>query len=191
MAFLGASQASASLSSLLCKVHTEPCPAGSIPSSVHFASSNVVLKTNLGTVLCLSGLLAATTLGLGTAPSPQVLHVTSLVFSSCGTNIAHDNCTLTTIAPGLIDILRLVLNLGDIEFLNLQVAVTCTVFDCIFGGPLVSGDTFVGALHTAKAGHGLLSSSEVSLPKVSGFLCPAMNFYTADFEALEHLFLVG
>jgi len=190
MAFVGASSASATLNTLLCKTHTEPC--NSLPASVHFVAGTTVLKTSIVTVLCLGSLVVATPLGLGTAPARQVFHNTALTWTACGTNVAHNNCTVTTIKPGLVNVLRTALNLGIALVEGAEVKVVCgEVLSCTYGGPTVGEFAVEGALHTAEAGHGKLSANELTVPVVGGLLCPATSKWTASFEALEHLFLVG
>jgi len=192
MAFISAPSASATLNTLLCKVHQEPCPAASLPSSIHLVSGTMVLKTSLVTILCLGSLITGTPLGLGTAPSPQIIHLTQITWTGCGTNVAHNNCTVTTIAPGLLDILRTALNLGTDKFLNMQIQMICgEITSCTYGGAEVAGLIVEGALHTAEAGHGMFTANELSLPVVGGFLCAATNKLTVLYEPLEHLFLVG
>lgn len=190
MGLFGASSASATLSTLLCKTHTEPC--NSLPTVVHFKGGPMVLVVNPATVLCLSSLLLSTPLGLGTAPAPQQLHNTELLWFNCGTNAAHNDCTVTTTALGIVEMLRTALNVGTGNVLNNRVSIACgEIINCVYGSA-ESIYSFEGALHTAGAGHGLLIGKELVLSKVSGgFLCAASAKMTTTFEVLEHLFLVG
>jgi hypothetical protein len=192
MALVGATSASAKENTQLCKVHQEPCAAGNAPTSVHFVAGTTVLKTSIITVLCLASLVVATPLGLGTAPTPQVLHNTEITWSNCGTNPAHNNCTVTTLAPGLVDLLKTALNLGTATVLGAEVKVVCgEILNCTYGGAEVTGFTSEGALHTAGAGHGMLTASELTVPVVGGLLCPATSKWNALYEPLEHLYIVG
>jgi hypothetical protein len=192
MSLVGTTAVWASENTQLCKVHQEPCAAGSAPTSVHFVAGTNVLKTSIVTILCLASLAVATPLGLGTAPNHQILHNTEIAWSNCGTNVAHNNCTVTTLAPGLLDLLKTTLNLGTAIVLGAEVKMVCgEILSCIYGGAEVTGFTSQGALHPVGAGHGMLTASELTVPVVGGLLCPATSKWNALYEPLEHLYIVG
>ncbi len=191
MAFLGASSASANQSTALCKVHQEPCAANNLATSVHMVAGITSLKTSIATVLCLSSLVQGTPEPLG---KPQGVTLTQVLWNNCGTNAAHNNCTVTTLKPGLIDVLKTALNLGTAEALNTQVLVFCDLFidlHCVYGGASVKGFSVEGALHTAAAGHGRFIAKELEVPNVSGAFCPEKSFWTASYEGLEHQYIVS
>jgi hypothetical protein len=192
MALLGTSSATAG-NTALCIIHESPCAVPNRVSSVHFVSSTTTLLTSLVNILCLSSLFSGTTEngGLG---NPLGITVNSLTFSNCGTTAAHNNCTKTVLKPGLIDILRTALQLGTATWLGLEVLVECLIsggitLHCVYGGAAVTGFVVEGALHAGGGGHGKITGS-LTLPKVSGLLCPATDIWDIVYESLSHFFLV-
>jgi hypothetical protein len=190
MAFVGASSAMGE-NTAICKVHEEPCASGNIAQTVHMVAGTTILETDLTTVLCLGALGVGTTEGLG---APAGYTITSLTWSNCGTTSAHNNCTVTTLQNGLLDVLKTALNLGTAAALGTEVLVECNIllgFHCIYGGGEVKGFKVEGALHTAGAGHGMFTAKELLVPKVGGLICPKESFWTALFEPLEHIYGVS
>lgn len=186
---LVASSAMATGSTSMCKVNETPCAAGNQVKSLHMVAGTSVLKTSILTVLCLSSLAQVPiTTTLGNPLKTGAL--TSLTWENCGSNAAHNNCTVTNLKLPTFDVLRTAAGLGEATALGAEVLVLCgESLHCVYGGAAVTGFKVEGALHTAGAGHGMFTASELKVPKVSGFLCPAESKWTALYEPLEHVFL--
>jgi hypothetical protein len=190
MAFVGASSAMANGPTALCKTNEEPCQAANLTGHVHFESvGEPTLSTtspNL-TIKCLSSLALGDAEELG---NPTGVTLTQLTWTGCYTApfVSH-NCTVTTVVPGLIDVLRTLPNLGTATALGTEVKVTCgAVINCIYGGPTITGLTVEGALHNGSASHGKLKAPGIAVPKVKG-LCPSASTWNAEYESLEHIFI--
>jgi hypothetical protein len=192
MAFVGGSSAMANGPSSLCKTHEDPCAAGNRATGVHMvAVGDTVLKTNVATVLCLGSLASGNTEngGLG---SPLGITMTAITWTSCGTTAAHNNCDVLTTKLGLFDALTTSLNLGTATALGTEVLVECDLaidLHCVYGGT-VTGFKVEGAGHTAGAGNGMFTATELSVPKTGGFFCPNTSLWTALYEPLEKLYEV-
>ncbi len=195
MAFLGASSAMAT-STQLCKVHTEPCPAGSGAAKVHMTNvGDVVLHaTLLGInvlILCHKSLGEGTLLGLA---APQVGHLTSLNFEECfreKNGVDGDKCTVTVTSLGLLEVLKTALNLGEAKTTGTNALVSCPGLpECEYGGNEVALGSVEGALHKAGTGHGMLNAN-ATLKVKGGAFCPSTALWLGLYEPLEHLFVVA
>ncbi len=201
MAFVGATSASATTTQL-CKVHKEPCPAGSAVTSIHMVNVGAVpvLLNSTADVLCLSVLAVGTPLELA---SPQIVDVTQFTFSNCGTNAAHNNCTVTALELPKLSVLKTALNLGTLTAPTGagegRTNVKCTILgfikiNCDYKGAGLSFGV-EGAGHTATAGHGMLTSLKTSLPLSEslegGGLCPSTSSIDALLEPLEDTYIVS
>jgi hypothetical protein len=184
--FAGSSLAIATESTSLCKINESPCASGNQVKTVHMTGS-MELKSTALTVLCLSSLLTAETeQGLG---HPLGLKVTGLIFSACGTNSSHNNCTLKAVVLPLFDLLKISLNYATASVLNLGVQFMCgELINCVYEGGGASWE-YKGALLEFGTGHGMLSSAEWVLAKKEGFLCPAESKWTGLYEPLEHVYV--
>lgn len=194
MAFIGASSASAT-STALCKVHQEPCAEANLVKSIHMVANDPILETSIATVLCASSLAVAS---VGALAAPQKATVTTLTWTACKTvGSATENCTVTNLKLPVFDVLKTALNLGTAVALNPEVLVKCTnipIFGelhCVYGGPAVEGFSVEGALHLAGTGHGMFTATKLTVPKVKGFFCPETSKWTALYEPLEHIYIVG
>jgi len=178
----------------LCKVNEDPCAEKNQVSSVHLVAGTIVLKTSILTVLCLSALAVidngvfGPTLVSGSFPIHYVTQ--SLTFSNCGSNAAHNNCAVQNLSTiGLVDLSKTAANLGSASALRAEVLVNCSGFlHCVYGstvGPIL----VEGSGHNGAFGNGMFTFTELSIPKVSGFLCPATSNLTALFEPLEDIFV--
>ncbi len=189
MALVGASSAMASESTALCKVNEEVCASGNQVKAIHMVTvGEPLLHTNILDVRCLSSLAQATVGALGTAPTAQVATVTSLTWTGCGQgeNKTH-NCEVTTLKNPTFDVLRTAPNKGTAIALNAEVLVLCSGFlHCVYGGKEVKPFTIEGS--SATAGNGMFTATKLSIPVVSGFLCPSTSEWTALYEPLEKIF---
>ncbi len=204
MAFVGASSAMATGHTALCKTHEDPCAEANLVKNIHMQAGTTILKTSLATVLCLksSAVAHAEHGGLSlllviehpsgeklTIIDPLGFQVLTLTWENCGTNAAHNNCTVTNLKLPLIDLLKTALNLGTATVLGAEVLVNCVgILHCVYGGKEITGFNVEGALHTAGAGHGMFTANELSVPNVGGLLCPSTSKWTALYEPLEHIF---
>ncbi len=133
IAFVGATSASATGSTQLCKVGTSLlCPAGEARTAVHYvlATGTVAKLLALLNVLCLGILVQYTALDLA---SPQSLHALSMPYTGCGTNSAHDNCTITVQELPLSHLLKTGPDEGVLTALNGRTRLVCSGgIDCVF-----------------------------------------------------------
>lgn len=184
MAIAGAAPASAS-SAQLCKVHTgSTCPEGQATTQIHIVNQPgtvVQMLTDLVDFLCLTVLGKAAPLALG---SPQQLHTTELAFTQCGTNVSHNNCTLTVEALPLLEVLALELNLGLLSASSGVVRASCTIFgfikiDCKYDLSTVEFEV--------NGGNPAKFEGEIPVGFVAGSaLCPessVLDFALASLEA--------
>jgi len=184
MAFVGATSASAETSTQLCKAHTGlTCGAGDAVTSHHMvlASGTVGKLLSNITVLCLSILIGAEPLGLGT---PQSLHTTSFEFTGCGTSSTHNNCTVSVQELPLADLLKTGLDEGVLTFTSGRVRTQCPNLgqDCVYDG---EGMQFaVGGQH--------LTAEETAATELGGkFFCPEEGFVDGLFETLTDTYVLG
>ncbi|MFI5025744.1 MAG: hypothetical protein ACHQCI_03215 [Solirubrobacterales bacterium] len=164
-AAIGTSSASAEFPTQLCNVHPDElvCPEGEATTEDHqvLAPGTVWrLLTPLVTVLCLGALKYATPLELG---EPQLVHTLQLSITGCGTNSAHDNCTVTVEKLPLLHLLKIGLDTGVLTALDGSFVVKCPGLDCLFD--LEGAQFSMGNQHT--------TANQVPVkPLGSKFLCP-------------------
>jgi len=188
MAFIGASSASAEHTAL-CKEAAALCPEDKLVKSIHMTAGTTVLKTSILTVLCLSSLAEGHITSPNYLGAPLVGTLLPIVWSNCGSNAAHDNCSVTTLAGGTISALKTAAGLGTATSENAKVLVLCSGFlHCVYGGPSVGPFNVEGAGHTAGAGKGMFTATELKVPNISGFLCPSESKWTALYEPLENTY---
>jgi len=190
MAFLGASSAAA-LPTSLCKEASESleCPAGQRAHEFTMAAGTTVLKTSLLTVLCLGSKGTGVVTSANNLGTPLQVEVTSLAWESCGSNAEHTNCTVENVALPTFDVLKTEADLGEATALGASVHVTCSGLNCYYGGAAVGPFVVESSGHTEGSGKGMFTASELSVPKVKGFLCPKESFWTALYEPTEALWL--
>jgi hypothetical protein len=198
MALLGASSAMAEGNTALCTVHQDPCLDANLVSGVHMVAGITTLQTSVAKVLCLSSLAQGTvetdaTTGkrLSASGKPLGVNVTALTWSNCGTNAAHNNCTVNTLKGGLIDLLRTALNLGTATILGSEVLVECNIgftLHCVYGGE-VAGFGVEGAGHNGGlAGNGMFNANALEVQRLKGLFCPEESKWTALYESLTALY---
>ncbi len=164
MAFVGVTSASAEGDTQLCKVGTSLlCPAGEARTAIHqvLATGTVGKLLALLNILCLSMLRESTALGLA---NPQVIHALSMSYTGCGTNSAHDNCTITVQELPLSHLLKTGPDEGVLTALNGRTRLQCSGgIDCVFD---TEGLEFtVGAQH--------LTAEKTPVTELGGkFFCP-------------------
>jgi len=151
MAFVGATSASAELTTQLCNTHTGlTCGAGNAATNFHavLATGEVLkLLTSLVDVLCLHELWESAGGDVGALARPQRLDLTVKEATGCGTTSAHNNCTLTTESLPDGNLLKLGLDQGSYTFVNGSMRLQgCSIgLNCLYdlAGALAS----VGAQH--------------------------------------------
>lgn len=169
IAAIGASSASAERPTELCKVHTEKsqleCPEGEGVTEDHQHLALGTVWKLLGgafTILCLNALKLATPLELG---EPQLIHTLKLTVTGCGTNAAHDNCTVTADELPLLYLLKTALDQGVLTAVDGSFRVQCANLgiNCLYD--LKGAEFSMGAQH--------ISAEEVPVEPLGGiFLCP-------------------
>lgn len=202
MALIGASTATAEYTQL-CTIHKEPCPEGWALQTLHaeLTPGTIWLMENnsLGgpeiDILCLKVLLNGELLGLG---RPQNMSVGALTFSQCGTEGAggsHSNCTVESTAtatfPIHMDILKLKLNLGEIEALDGAIISKCVRFGFIVleCEDLLEGTVYHFTGATAED-HGMINT-EGTFFNGGGGLCPEEGEITSGLlEPLKDVYIV-
>jgi hypothetical protein len=194
LALGGASPAAASESTALCSAKENPCAFKNLVESVHLVGE-ATLKTELGTISCLSSLVHSYTESprLAIAPLPLGISVGEIHWSECGIGGSHENCDLETANQGLIDVLKTAPGLAEATWLNLVVLASCEYlfgFHCEFGGAEVGPMTFEGALHQEGTGNGSLSGTEMPVT-VGHMLCPTKGQLTVDYEPLAHMYVAS
>ncbi len=194
VASISTSPASAT-NTALCKIHSDPCPPPNLVTSLHLVNTPGTvweLLTDFGNVLCLGTLVQAT---VGPLAAPQLITGTGWSFTNCGTNVAHDNATVTFGKGPHLTLLRTTLNLATLTHTEVEMRVKATIFgiikiDCIYSLAGVAFP-FEGALHTSAAtGHGMVTANKIPLTKFSG-VCPTVSSLDFLLEPLEHVFVVS
>jgi hypothetical protein len=168
MALVGATSASAT-STQLCKSHDAlTCDTGEGATSVGMVNQGPgVLLTNLVDVLCLTISVSGTALALA---NPQLVHITALSFTNCGTKAAHDNCTITVLELPLTNLLKTGLDTGTITGTNGETLVECENID-IFGIDIHCIYDATGLQFSVGAQD--LTASKTKVDTISGSLCPS------------------
>jgi hypothetical protein len=195
MASMGASTAMATGNTALCKIHEDPCQVANQVSQVHAVSTNFVVLNNIANVLCLEVLTKLNALKLG---NPLVMHSEALVFTGCGTNAAHNNCSITTEELPLLNVLRTSLNLAEATFQAGRIRVQCTVLgSLVIDCPIeLAGTELVmwGSGHLPGFGDEGGQSGSGAGTTPSGFddvLCPEEIETDILLTALEHFYIVS
>jgi hypothetical protein len=199
MAFIGASSATAGTTAL-CTANETPCADLNLASTVHLESVGSTVLLSSVTVLCLKSLAQGNvevnaTTGKRLAASNLGVKLTALTWEKCGTNAAHDNCTVSNLGElALFDVLRTVAGLGTANALALnqthvRVLVNCSGLHCIYGSPNVTGFTVESAGHNGAAHKGLFKAKGLTVPELSGFLCPNHSLWDALYESLTNLYI--
>lgn len=201
MVFLGVFPVMAD-STALCTAHEEPCTKGNVITAIHMAlTSGTVwlLSTSEVDLLCLGVLGQAS---VGEPGDPQGIELTELNYTGCGTEGSgggHSNCTVTSNATKeepnyYLGLFKTALNLGELEALNIETKVKCTVFgfvtiNCEYGG---AGNFFHFEGAEGK-GNGMLSMESTPLELLTGgSLCPeSAEISSALLEPLEKTYITG
>jgi hypothetical protein len=210
MALVGASSAMATESTQLCKVDrdiegkTEAC--ASPTTHVHFHDPLALLHAEsfglLVDILCEALFLSSVggVLGLGTAPSPQVIHGS---FTYSGPHKAGgpcinmkkdggtENCQSVTevgTPGGLLSILREGLELATVTGSEFEVLVECAGLHCIYKAEGLKGHA-LGPLLFKPETNGNVTITNQPVQKVSGFLCPTTSKLTTTQLPLEKIYL--
>ena len=196
MVLVGASTASASAKhTALCTEHTELGCSGEATEAVKFLALTSTLVSSLATVLCLGshGTAEVEKPFLSVEEERLGLHLTELTWVECGTNAEHNNCTVTTEAFPLLEVLKTALNKGASRVnssLPALIHVVCgSLINCKFTEP-VEGKEFAveGAAGETPA---MLTATELEVKKAGGIFCPAVSKWTAlyDIYRLEAVYL--
>lgn len=196
MAIAGATPAAATQNTALCKVNTNPCPAKSLITSIHwvnFAGSVAEIKNSIAKILCLDVLVAGTVLGLATAPAPQQIHVTGFTFGKCGTTSSHDNCTLEILEVPLLELLNESKPAPEEDYGTLTAASGKLKVKCTIGGFLkIDCDYKLAGMNATFAGNSGGSPATVlwfEMPFGGSesllITCPASSSFSLVLEALE------
>ena len=182
MAFLGASSASATFNSVLCKKLEHVCEDPLENKTFHLTLTQegtggiwvVHGLSPLLNILCLSVLLLGEGLKLATAPNQYEIHLSKLDLSNCGTNSTHTNCEVKSLVlPVLTDLLTEQLEdgtgsgKGRLLFLNGEKLVKCNIpligeIDCIYEGK----GTALSIKNTGE--RGMLTANATPIKKTAG-----------------------
>ena len=108
VALIAASPASATQSTALCiePSVTLACPAGKLTTTLHAVATTPLWDSSIANIKCASSLFKASVLGLGTAPTAQVIHLEELTWTGCETH-GGTACEVKTLLLGLINLLKL------------------------------------------------------------------------------------
>lgn len=120
--------------------------------------------------------MLASALALG---SPEVWHIESLILTGCKDESFNTPCTVTTVALGLLLLLRTSLNVGTLERHGTEVLYSCPslVFHCIVSGlPKIDAE---GTTSTQMLP--MLDTLNTSVT-LSGPFCPATAHWKAKYE---------
>jgi hypothetical protein len=134
MALVGVSSATAG-NTAICKTNEGgllTCSLTNQWKKIHAVATNPVILSAEGNLTCSSSLLEFSLLSLG---APQVGHLEKLTWEKCV--YAGFNCTITTIAPGLILFLKTAANLGVAQYHDMKLLIECgfaPFLDCVYEG---------------------------------------------------------
>jgi hypothetical protein len=182
MAFVGATSASATFDTTICKKDAGLlCEKADQVEKIH-----LVLKTGtvsellaLVNILCLGLLVEATALGLSKL---LPIHILKVELTGCGTGSTHSNCTMTTQELPLADLLKTGPDQGKLILLSGRSRLQCPNLgiDCVYDNEGVEFD--VGANH--------MTANEASTNELGGkFFCPDEGLLDALLEGLEKLYI--
>jgi hypothetical protein len=110
---------------------------------------------------------SGTALGLA---NPQLIHVTALSYTGCGTNAAHTNCEVVVLELPLAHLNKTGLDTGSFLALGGKIHVICENVD-IFGTDIECEYDATGLTFSVGAQH--LTAFETPVAEIgSDFLCP-------------------
>lgn len=183
MAFVGATSAMAEPTQLC----TNDVPAACVePMEVHFTSVNSKGESAKATLLsvvnveCNVLILGTVVLGLSN-PVKITVATAGLVYTNCG------GCTVTTLKGGTITVLRLGVELADINGSGFEVKVSCAGFiNCVYGAENLTGHG-LGPLKAAP--NGTVSYVKSPVKKISGALCPETSTLDGVFLPLVPIYI--
>jgi hypothetical protein len=178
MATVGVSSATAT-STILCKVNQLVCPAADEYTG-HFEmlATNPTLLSSVGDLVCERSTILGNALSLA---SPLVGHLELIDFTG-NCHIGLTSCTITTKALGLVLLLKTGPNVGSLESHGNNVLLNCAgILHCVYGG--LFSTTALG-YNDATEELATVHTNEVSLPKVSGLLCPERGNWDALYKVL-------
>jgi hypothetical protein len=173
-----ASQSAMAETTVLCKVDESPCAQANWVKSVHFVAENIQIEPEYA--YSCDALLSAEALGLG---SPQVLDVTSLVYTNC-----TGGCTRKLVKAGTLKVLRTGKETAEVKGEGGEILVECSGggFNCLFDLGGTAGQ-LSGPLLTGTTAH--LTYNKALLHKIGGLFCPTNVALSALFEALETFYV--
>jgi hypothetical protein len=189
MAFMGVSSASATNSTAICNENSAPlaCPAGKLTTEIHAVALNKLIHTSVIDILCKLSLIKGTILDLGTAPNPQIGHITELTHHECH---RHSGAACTVIAPllGLLLILKTAANLATVQSHLTALRIQCgALLDCTYEGlptldALSATATDKGIIHANT----VIEKSTKNHPKS---FCPNTSTLLALYESLSNIWI--
>jgi hypothetical protein len=182
MAFVGATPASATFDTQLCKVDSGLlCPEGQAQTHFHLVlvPGTVLKLLSPISILCLGVLSENEALGLG---KPQVIHTKELSFTGCGTGAGHNNCTVTILEQPLSHLLKTGVNSGVLVLLSGRRRVQCPNIgiDCEYD---------LAGMELEASGE-ILVANETPTTELGGkFFCPKEGFLDGELETLLETYL--
>lgn len=194
MALVGASSASATGTTALCKNKEKICPESELVNTFHLFNKEgtvISLSSEITNVLCLSVLANTISLHVGI---PQKINSETIAFTGCGTSAAHNDCVVEFKKVPTFTLLKTADNLGTLTAVNGELYFKCSGIKKIECAYDTSGLEFEveGALHQTGVGHGMVTAASTPLEAGSGAICPEKT-PTIDFllEPLEHTYVAG
>ncbi len=163
-------------STVLCKTDETPCVEANWVKSVHFVAENIQIEPEYE--YSCDALLSAEASKLG---SPQVLAVTSLVYTNC-----TGGCTRKLVKAGTLKVLRTGKETATVTGEGGEIKVECSGVDCVFDLGGTAGQ-LSGSLLTGGKPH--LTYSKALLHRIGGLFCPTEVRLSALFEALEAFYI--
>lgn len=183
MALLAASTASATSTALCTSDALLVCDSNHIYTGhVEGLAVNPELLSNLATVTCEHSVVLGNALGLasGSDGKSQLTHLELIHFTGkCQTDLGV-SCKVSTVALGLLDLLKTGVNTGTVTSLGSKVRVLCLgVIDCTFGGE-PKGSAVGATLPLSSGSLGTITMSQAALT-MSGVLCPENALWDAKY----------
>jgi RHS repeat-associated protein len=177
----------------LCSLNGSPCPGIEYPSGTSVegnlkAGTNATFVTSLGTVTCTSSAVAGETTNGG--GEGKAVEGTLSTFTFGGCTMGESSCTVTALnLPYGISVTHSSGGSGTLVASDptaVSTKLECPAITCTYGAKEVS----LGATGGNPA---VLKAQAISLPKLSGFFCPAEGKWTAEHELSrpKPLFLVA
>jgi hypothetical protein len=188
-ALVGASSAFATQSTALCNEAsaTLACPAGKLTTAIHAEATNQLWHSSIVNFLCDSSLLKASILGLGTAPTAQVVHLEELTWAGCHTH-GGNSCSVKTLLKGLFTILKLSTKDAHVTYDGgTVVQLQCGAFiNCSYGGKQV----LLAEDSTGSAGAVLKANTTVTADTIHPHgLCPSTLTRLAMYVSLTPIYI--